>query len=37
MSEREVLLEVKDLQVHFGSKRKPFKAVNGVSFQIYMG
>ena len=37
MSEREVLLEVKDLQVHFGSKRKPFKAVNGVSFQIYKG
>ena len=37
MSEREVLLEVKDLQVHFGSRRKPFKAVNGVSFQIYKG
>ncbi len=37
MSEREVLLEVKDLQVHFGSKRRPFKAVNGVSFQIYKG
>ena len=37
MSEREVLLEVKDLHVHFGSKRKPFKAVNGVSFQIYKG
>ena len=37
MSEREVLLEVRDLQVHFGSKRKPFKAVNGVSFQIYKG
>ncbi len=37
MSEREVLLEVKDLSVHFGSKRKPFKAVDGVSFQIYKG
>ena len=37
MSEREVLLEVKDLQVHFGSKRRPFKAVDGVSFQIYKG
>ena len=37
MSEREVLLDVKDLQVHFGSKRKPFKAVDGVSFQIYKG
>ena len=37
MSEREILLEVKDLQVHFGSKRKPFKAVDGVSFQIHKG
>ena len=37
MSEREVLLDVKDLQVHFGSKRRPFKAVDGVSFQIYKG
>ncbi len=37
MSEREVLLDVKDLHVHFGSRRKPFKAVNGVSFQIYKG
>ena len=37
MSEREVLLEVRDLQVHFGSKRKPFKAVDGVSFHIYKG
>ena len=37
MSNREVLLDVKDLQVHFGSKRKPFKAVDGVSFQIYKG
>ena len=37
MSEREVLLDVKDLQVHFGSRRKPFKAVDGVSFRIYKG
>ena len=37
MSEREVLLDVKDLHVHFGSRRKPFKAVNGVSFHIYKG
>jgi len=37
VSEREVLLDVRDLQVHFGSKRKPFKAVDGVSFQIYKG
>ena len=37
VNNQEVLLEVKDLQVHFGSKRKPFKAVDGVSFQIYKG
>ena len=37
MSDREILLDVKDLQVHFGSKRKPFKAVDGVSFQIHKG
>ena len=37
MSEREILLDVKDLHVTFGSKRRPFKAVNGVSFQIYKG
>ena len=37
MSEREVLLDVKDLHVTFGSKRRPFHAVNGVSFQIYKG
>jgi len=35
--EREVLLEVKDLEVTFGSRRKAFKAVRGVSFQIYKG
>ena len=34
---REVLLSVKDLEVTFGSKRKPFKAVKGVSFDIYKG
>ena len=34
---REVLLQVKDLEVTFGSKRKPFVAVNGVSFDIYKG
>lgn len=36
-SNREVLMEVKDLQVSFGSKRKPFVAVNNVNFKIYRG
>lgn len=36
-SKKEKLVEIKDLHVHFGSKRKPFKAVNGVSFDIYKG
>lgn len=35
--EREVLLRVKDLKVTFGSKRNPFTAVGGVSFDIYKG
>lgn len=34
---REKLLEVKDLKVVFGSKRRPFEAVKGVSFDIYKG
>ena len=34
---REILLSVKDLEVTFGSKRHPFKAVKGVSFDIYKG
>jgi oligopeptide transport system ATP-binding protein len=34
---REVLLDVKDLEVTFGTKRKKFVAVKGVSFQIYKG
>ena len=38
MSEnREVLLEVKNLEVTFGSGKKRFKAVRGVSFQVYKG
>ena len=37
MAEREKLLEVKDLKVTFGSKRHPFTAVDGVSFDIYRG
>ncbi len=35
--EREVLLDVKDLHVTFGSGRKAFEAVRGVSFQVYRG
>lgn len=31
------LLEVKDLEVVFGSGKKTFKAINGVSFDIYEG
>lgn len=34
---KEKLVEIKDLHVYFGSKRRPFKAVNGVSFDIYKG
>ena len=34
---RETLLEVRDLQVTFGSRRHPFPAVDGVSFDIYKG
>ncbi len=36
-AERQPLLEVRDLKVTFGSKRRPFTAVNGVSFDIYKG
>ncbi|MBQ7916125.1 MAG: ATP-binding cassette domain-containing protein [Firmicutes bacterium] len=36
-NKKEVLLDVKDLTVQFGSKRKPFTAVDHVSFQIYKG
>ena len=37
MSERKKLIEVQDLTVKFGSKRKPFTAVDKVSFHIYQG
>lgn len=33
----EVLLDVKNIIVKFGSKKKPFTAVNNVSFNIYKG
>ena len=35
--EKEILLEVKNLKVEFGTKKKSFVAVNGVSFNIYKG
>lgn len=37
MSNKKKLLEVKDLKVTFGTKRHPFTAVDGVSFDIYKG
>ena len=37
MAENKKLLEVKDLKVTFGSRRHPFTAVDGVSFDIYQG
>lgn len=35
--EREVLLEVKDLNVTFGERRKKYEAVKGVNFKVYKG
>ena len=35
--ERQVLLQVRDLKVAFGERRRRFYAVNGVSFDIYKG
>lgn len=35
--EREVLLEVKNLDVTFGERKKKYKAVKGVNFKIYKG
>ena len=35
--EREVLLSVRNMDVCFGKKKKLFKAVNNVSFDIYKG
>ena len=34
---REVLLSVRNMDVCFGKKKKPFKAVDNVSFDIYKG
>ena len=36
-NQREVHLSVRNLDVCFGKKRKPFKAVNNVSFDIFKG
>ena len=35
--EKKVLIDVKDVTVQFGSSRRPFTAVDKVSFQIYKG
>ena len=37
MPERKKLVEVQDLTVKFGSRRRPFTAVDKVSFHIYEG
>lgn len=37
MAEREKLIEIKDLQISFGSGRKKFVAVDHVNFDIYKG
>lgn len=37
MTEKKVLLKVRDLEVSFGSGKKAFKAVRGVSFDVYKG
>jgi ABC-type oligopeptide transport system ATPase subunit len=34
---REVLVEVKDMTIQFGSKRHPFTAVDKANFKIYKG
>ncbi len=37
MSQREVIMSVRDMHVTFGSGRSAFEAVKGVSFDIYKG
>ena len=37
MAEREKLIELKDLQITFGSGKKKFVAVDLVNFDIYKG
>lgn len=36
-TERETILQVRDLKVSFGSRRHRFEAVKGVSFDVYRG
>ena len=36
-NKKEILLEVKDLHVTFGTKKKSFEAIKGVSFNVYRG
>ena len=36
-NDREIILKVRDLKVAFGSRRKRFEAVKGVSFDVYKG
>ncbi|MGI6177307.1 MAG: ATP-binding cassette domain-containing protein [Eubacterium sp.] len=35
--DKKVLVDVKDVSIQFGSKRHPFTAVKGATFQIYKG
>lgn len=37
MAEKEKLIEIKDLQITFGSGKKKFVAVDHVNFDIYKG
>lgn len=37
MDDKKVILSVRDLEVSFGSGKKVFKAVRGVSFDVYQG
>ena len=37
MAEREKLIELKDLQISFGTGKKKFVAVDHVNFDIYKG
>lgn len=37
MKSKEIILEIKDLEVEYGKGKKKFKALDGVSFSIYRG
>lgn len=36
-NERDAILSIRDLKVDYGSRRHPFQAVRGVSFDVYRG